>query len=61
MMKDGIYIVYIAFLVAEFIKILIYANNSVCDNLSQNGHKNELFKVTKYGISVQQGRNFAGL
>ena len=60
MMKDGIYIVYIAFLVAEFIKILIYANNSV-NVISQNGHKNELFKVTKYGISVQQGRNLAGL
>ena len=39
MTKNGVYVIVIALLVAELIKILIYANYIKCLVTSQSGHK----------------------
>ena len=47
-MKNGVYFIVIAVLVAELFKIMDYANQMACDVTML-----KLCKITKYGISVQ--------
>ena len=46
MMKNGVYLIVIAFLVAELFKILVYANSRTCDvtRWTQNEVKSQNMK-----------------
>lgn len=62
-MRNGVYFIVRALLVAKLLKILIYANYRTCGITMWA--QSDVKKKTKYGISVQilsqQGWNFAGL